>query len=374
MSRPVRPPLVLSSTFVFDDADAMDRAVSALDAPLYTRWDNPTIAGVEARLAALEGADRGLLLSSGMAAVHLAWLAATEGGGPLIVQEAVYGGTEELLRALPWPGVRRLPIEGMIEAAAALPAGAVLHLELPTNPQGRLVDLAALCAAAPHVTVVVDATFASPVLLQPARLGAALVVHSATKYLGGHHDLIAGLIAGEAGLVARAWRWRKVLGPCLDPAAAERLDRGLDTLELRVLRQSQTAATLAGRLADRLGAAAVHSPSLPSHPDHTLARRMMREGLCGGVLSFSLADGAAAARLMNALRVIQIGPSLGGTHSLITRPAGVTHANVPAATRAATGIGPGLLRLAVGVEPADRLWADLGAALDAALSGALEHR
>jgi cystathionine beta-lyase/cystathionine gamma-synthase len=114
MSRPVRPPLVLSSTFVFDDADAMDRAVSALDAPLYTRWDNPTVAGVEARLAALEGAERALLVSSGMAAIHLAWLTATEGGGPLVVQEAVYGGTEELLRALPWPGVRRLPIDWSI--------------------------------------------------------------------------------------------------------------------------------------------------------------------------------------------------------------------------------------------------------------------
>lgn len=372
MSRPIRPPVVRASTFVFDDAAAMDRAVTHRDAPLYTRWDNPTIAGVEARIAALEGAERAVLLSSGMAAVHLAWLAALEGGGPLIVQEAVYGGTEELLRALPWPGVQRVGLSGLLAAAAAAPAGAVLHLEVPTNPHGRLVDLAALRAAAPQVKIVVDATFASPILLRPATLGAALVLHSATKYLGGHHDLVAGVVSGSGALLDAVWRWRKILGPCIDPDAADRLDRGLDTLELRVMAQARSAAVLAQRLASAPGVRAVHHASLPDHPDYALAQATLPEGLPGGVLSFELDSAEDAAALMNALQVILIGPSLGGTHSLITRPAGVTHANVSAADRAATGISGGLLRLSVGLEPVERLWADLARGLAAAGRGAVD--
>ena len=366
MSRPIRPPVVRASTFVFADAAAMDRAVSHRDAPLYTRWANPTISAVEARIAAMEGAERAVLLSSGMAAVHLAWLAALEGGGPLIVQEAVYGGTEELLRALPWPGVRRVGLAELHAVAAAAPAGAVVHLEVPTNPHGRLVDLAALRAAAPQVIIVVDATFASPVLLRPVELGADLVLHSATKYLGGHHDLVAGVVSGGGALIEAVWRWRKVLGPCIDPDAADRLDRGLDTLSLRVMAQARSAKTLAARLAASPSVRAVHHASLPDHPDHALAAATLPEGLPGGVLSFEVADAAEAASLMNALQVILIGASLGGTHSLITRPAGVTHANVSEAARAATGIGGGLLRLSVGLEPVDHLWADLRAGLTAA--------
>lgn len=344
----------------------MDRAVSQRDAPLYTRWDNPTLSAVEARIAAMEGAARAVLLSSGMAAVHLAWLAALEGGGPLLVQEAVYGGTEELLRALPWPGVQRVGLDGLLAAAAAAPPGAVLHLEVPTNPHGRLVDLAALRAAAPHVIIVVDATFASPVLLRPVELGADLVLHSATKYLGGHHDLLAGVVSGGGAQIEAVWRWRKILGPCLDPDAADRLDRGLDTLGLRVMAQARSAAALAARLEGAPGVQAVHHASLPSHPDFALAQATLPEGLPGGVLSFALDSAEAAAALMNALQVILIGPSLGGTHSLITRPAGVTHANVSEAARAATGIGGGLLRLSVGLEPTERLWADLERGLRAA--------
>ncbi len=369
MSHPIRPPLVLASTFTFDTAAEMDRAVSHRDAPLYTRWDNPTVAAVEARIARLEGAEAALLVSSGMAAVYLAWLSAP-GPGDLHLQSPVYGGTDELANTLTsLPGgrpTRRHSLEAL-HTLAPLGAGELVHIEVPTNPLCRLLDPAAVRARiGPEAFLVADATFATPLLLRPLSRGADLSVHSATKYLGGHHDLIAGVLSGSAEVIARAWRWRKILGPCLDPAAAERLDRGLDTLEVRVDRASATATTLAARLESLPGVQRVWHPSLSSHPDHHLAAQLFGDpSRAGGMMSFDVGDGTRAAALMDHLRLIRVGASLGGTHSLITRPVSVTHANVPAAVRDQGGIGPGLLRLSVGLEPADLLFADLAQALSA---------
>ena len=365
MSRPAVPPVVLSSTFSFDSAADMAAAVRDKDRPLYTRWSNPTVEALEADVAEREGADGCLATSSGVSAIHIALLAALgDGDGPLAVQNEVYGGTHELLTTLRWPvAVVRFGLEDAADVARSLPAGAVVHVELPTNPLVRVLDLAALRAAAPHVTIVVDATFASPSLIQPLALGADIVVHSATKYVGGHHDAVAGVLSCNGELLKRAWHFRKVLGPTLDPSAAYRLWRGLRTLDLRITQQSRSAALLAERLEAHPAVLRVHHPSLPSHPDHALATSLFRDGLCGGVLSFEVADAPAAATVIDAVQRFDIAASLGGVASLITWPAGVTHVQLSPSERLEAGITDGLLRLAIGVEDPELLWSDLAAAL-----------
>ena len=365
MSRPTVPPIVLASTFAFESAAAMAAAVRDKDQALYSRWSNPTVEALEADIAAREGAEGCLATSSGVSAIHIALLAAIGAGqGPLAVQNEVYGGTHELLTTLRWPvPLLRFGLDEAADVARSLPAGAVIHVELPTNPLVRVPDLAAVRAAAPEAILVVDATFASPSLVQPVSLGADIVVHSATKYLGGHHDAIAGVLSAGGDLLRRAWHLRKVLGPTLDPAAAYRLWRGLRTLDLRVTAQSRSAALLAARLDEHPGVRRVHHPSRPDHPDHALAAALFRAGLCGGVLSFELADAAAAAALIDRVKCFEIAGSLGGVDSLITWPAGVTHVQLSAAERAEAGIADGLLRLSVGVEDVERLWSDLEAAL-----------
>jgi cystathionine beta-lyase/cystathionine gamma-synthase len=365
MSRPAVPPVVLASTFTFDSSQDMADAVRLHDRPLYSRWSNPTVEAFERDVAAMEGADGCLATASGVSAIHVALLAAIgDGPGPLAVQNEVYGGTHELLTTLRWPvEILRFSLDDAVEFAATLPPGAVLHVELPTNPTVRVLDLAAVRAAAPEATIVVDATFASPSLVQPLALGAHAVVHSATKYIGGHHDAVAGVISANGSFLERAWHIRKVLGPTLDPAAAYRLWRGLRTLDLRITQQSRSAALLAERLDAHPAILRVHHPSLPDHPDHALAASLFRDGLCGGVLAFEVADAEAAAAVVDRVKRFEIAASLGGVASLITWPAGVTHVQLSAEERVGAGIADGLLRLAIGVEDPEDLWADLDAAL-----------
>jgi cystathionine beta-lyase/cystathionine gamma-synthase len=366
-SSPVVPPITLSSTFAFDSNAQLSRAIQEHTPHVYSRLDNPTVQAVEAEIAALEGAERSLLVGSGVAAVHLALVAALGAGpGPLVVQHEVYGGTHELVEAVRWPvPVRRVALDRLIEVGGDLEPGAVLYLETPTNPLVRLIDIAAVRAACgPGVTIIVDGTFASPTLRQPLREGADLVLHSVTKAMGGHHDVVAGVVSGDGALMQEAWRWRKILGPTLDPAAAYRVWRGLQTLSLRVERHSATAHELARRLEAHAAVVAVHTPALPSHPDHALLQTVHRGGLAGGVLSFELATASAAARVVDRLRHIAVAASLGGVHTLIAWPAGVTHANVSDEDQRAAGVRPGLLRLAVGLEDIDGIWADLAQALD----------
>ncbi|MGM0578529.1 MAG: trans-sulfuration enzyme family protein [Myxococcota bacterium] len=370
---PAVPPVVLSTTFPFPDVASMARAARTRDAYLYGRWANPTVEAVEDRLRRLEGAEAAIICGSGMAALSLGHLAAmghgSDGGprdGTLLVQREVYGGTHELAELLlPSFGLRveRAGIDDLAERAAELPAGSAVHVEVPTNPLIRVVDLDALREAMPDDAVlVVDATFASPVNLRALEHGADLVVHSASKYLGGHHDVVAGAMAGSKALVEAAWRLRKLLGPVLDPDAAYRLWRGMETLELRVARQNASAETLARRLDAHHAVVRVHHPGLPSHPDHVLAGRLL-DG-AGGVLSFEVEGGAeAASRVADALGRFRIAASLGGVRSLVSWPAGVSHVGLSEAERASSGVSAGLLRLALGTEPVEGLWADLEQAL-----------
>lgn len=367
-SRPAVPPVTLSSTFVFDTTVEMADAVRDKQPHLYSRWSNPTVEAAEEAIARLEHADRAVLCSSGMAAVHLALLAALgDGIGPIVALREVYGGTHELLNTVRWPAgvkVRQIGLADLMHEAEFLAPTAVLYLETPTNPLLRLVDVAAVRArATPGVRIVVDGTFGSPHLAQLLDRGADLVLHSATKYLGGHHDLVAGVVSGFDPLIGAVWRWRKILGPTLEPAAAYRLWRGLQTLALRVERQSQSAAALAAFLSTHDQVTVVHHPSLPSHPDHRALATLHRDGLGGGVLAFEVSGAVEAARIADRLQTVAVGPSLGGVHSLITWPAGVTHANVSEKDQLRAGIRPGLLRLAVGIEDLDVLRADLEQAL-----------
>lgn len=365
MSDPAVPPLVLSSTFTFESAQDMAAAVRREAGHLYTRWDNPTVQALEDDVAAREGAERCLATGSGVSAIHLAFLAALgDGPGPLAVQNEVYGGTHELLTTLRWPvEIVRFGLEDAVEVAKSLPLSAAMHLEVPSNPLVRVPDLAAVCDAT-EAAVIVDATFASPSLLKPLAHGAQLVVHSATKYLAGHHDVVAGVLSGNGDLIERAWHLRKVLGPTLDPAAAYRVWRGLRTLDLRIQQQSRSAAVLAERLERHGAVRRVHHPSMLTHPDHDRARTLFRDGFCGGVLAFEVRDAAVAGAVMDRVERFAIGASLGGVESLITWPAGVTHVQLSPQERDEAGIADGLLRLALGIEDVELLWSDLEQALD----------
>ena len=370
-SRPLTPPIVLASTFAFEDAEGMvQAALKPGEADLYSRWSNPTLSYVEEALCELEGAEEALLTASGMSAIHAALMAAlmshAEPKGVLLVQHEIYGATHELVTHILAPlGIRveRANVGDLAAAASALPPRSVIYAELPTNPLIRLADIPAIREAAPDdALLVVDATFASPINAKALSLGADLVVHSATKYLGGHHDLIAGVVAGSSALMSGVWRMRKLFGPVLDPAAAYRLWRGLETLSLRVRAQNETAATLALRLSEHPQVTQVHYPSLPSHPDFDLATRLM-SGF-GGVLSFEVEGGyQAAATLINATEHIARAASLGGVSSLITWPAGVTHVGLNDEERERSGVAGGLLRLAVGIEDVETIWADLTQAI-----------
>jgi methionine-gamma-lyase len=371
MGRPLVPPVVLASTFDFDDTGAMAGSVPAAgqipdpDDPLYTRWSNPTARAVEERLAALEGAQGAWVTGSGMAAIHTALMVGhVHRAGPMLVQNEVYGGTSELVDGVfPLLGIQvhRAPLSELPAAAAALNP-TTIFAELPSNPLLRIVDLPALRLAAPEATLVVDATFATPLNCRPLEHGADIVVHSASKYLGGHHDLVAGVVATNGEYLRLAWRLRKLFGPTLDPSACYRLWRGMETLAVRVRHQNASGSEMARRLAAHPSVLQVHHPSLPDHPDHALASRLLKAG--GGVLSFEVAGSAGA--VIDRLQCFKIAPSLGGPHSLVTWPSGVTHAGLSSAERQAAGLSDGLLRLALGLEDVDVLWADLVQALQAA--------
>ena len=337
---------------------------------LYSRWSNPTLEHVEDSLRTLEGAEWALLSASGMSAIHGAIMAALthhgEAPGELLMQREVYGATHELITQVLAPlgvHVRLAHIDMLPEAAATLPPRSIIYAELPTNPLIRIADLKRIRAAAPDdAYLLVDATFASPLNLNALELGADLVIHSATKYLGGHHDLIAGVVSGNGELRESVWRMRKLFGPVLDPAAAYRLWRGLETLELRMKAHNASTRIVAERLASHARIEKVHYPSLPSHPDHALAHASM-QGF-GGVLSFEVQGGAsAAAKVIDATEHIVRAASLGGVSSLLTWPAGVTHVGLNDDERRDSGVAGGLLRLAVGIESVETIWKDLDQAL-----------
>ncbi len=367
----VVPPVHLSTTFAFPSAEA-GAALFAGERPgyIYTRLGNPTVAVLEAKVADLEGGEAALATASGMAAIATVLLTLLGDGGHVVCTDALYSATYDLLaRRLPAFGIRTTFVDATDPAAfarAITPETRLLYVETPGNPTLTLTDIAAVATVARQhgLPLVVDNTFATPYLQQPLALGADIVVHSATKYLGGHGDAVAGVIVGRRAFIAACREATLAdFGGALSPLTAYLVLRGLPTLALRMERHCANAQRVAAYLSQHPKVAWVRYPGLPSHPQHALARRQMRG--FGGMVCFELAGGLAAGRaLLNAVRLCTLAVSLGDVRTLITHPASTTHHQVPAERRRAMGITDGLVRLSVGIEDPDDIVADLEQALD----------
>lgn len=371
--RSLTPAIPWSATFVADDADDFARMASEPMHPsYYTRYGNPLHARVARIVAELEGAEAGLVSASGMGAIATIAMGLLRHGDRVVAQRNHYMGTTRLLSdVLARFGVVTEFVEQTDTTAFARALerrAALVMLESPTNPDCSLTDLAAVSALAhaAGATVVVDNTFATPLNQQPLSLGADLVVHSATKYLGGHHDLTAGVVVGAGPLVRRLWDTQIVLGATLSPMDAWLLLRGLRTLSVRVERINATALAIARVLAAHPAVQTVSYPGLPTHPQHALAIGQMRG--FGGVMGLRLrADYAGTARFVSGLRLAQHAVSLGGVDTLVVHAAAMWAGTLDDAAMRHAGIEPNLVRLSVGLEHPEDLTADLVAGLDRCL-------
>jgi cystathionine beta-lyase/cystathionine gamma-synthase len=363
------PPLDLSSTYPTPDLDAAARSFDSLvsgDEPqgsfVYQRLFNPTTDRYERALADLEGAEDAAAFGSGMAAFSAVLLAAKSRGTHIVAVRPMYGTADHLLSS----GLLGLDVTWTTQdriAEAIHRDTALVAIETPANPTLELVDIASVVRQAGAVPVIVDSTFATPVLQRPLDHGAALVLHSATKFLGGHGDVLAGVVAGSHELIRDIKHVRAATGGLLHPLSSYLLHRGLQTLELRVLRAQATAMTLARRLAADPRIGSVRFPGLDGQDPRLLIGRQMNGP--GSVLSFELASGdpAVMRAFVGALELITPAVSLGSADTLIQPPAMLTHRVVDAEAREQTGITCGLLRLSAGLEDAADLWADLDQAL-----------
>lgn len=383
---PTSLPIYATSTFTYDDADTLN---TSFEPPVpgasphfnYARHGNPTVAGLEQALAVAEGGNGAVAFGSGMAALHAALLAAgLAPGESVMAANNLYGASTGLLRKHFAPqGVRVIFCDFNDTAAASQAIGAeqptVVFLETISNPLLELCDLPAIAEAAHRVgaVVVVDSTFTTPILMRPLEHGADLVVHSATKYLGGHGDSLGGIVITRSPMrLAALTNSVRMLGGILSPFEARLISRGLKTLSLRVERHCTNAATIARWLQEHPGINRVYYPGLPEHPQHDLARRLLRCNLYGGVVSFEIrdADCAAVHRFMNALRLCLCGTSLGDVYSLISYSAQSSHRDFTPTQRAEQGISESLVRLSVGIEHPNDIIADLDQAIAAAHAGA----
>jgi cystathionine beta-lyase/cystathionine gamma-synthase len=336
----------------------------------YTRYGtNPNHEALAIKLASLEGADDAIAVASGNAACALALLSCVAAGGHIAAQQELYGGTLRILdREMPRLGVDVTYVRRAADWAAALrPNTGVLLMEVPVNPTLHVPDVAAAAAIARQrgIPLVVDATFATPINFRPLEHGADLVFHSATKYLGGHSDLTAGVVAGGAALVGAVKELHKSFGPVLDPHAVWLLERGIKTLDVRMARHNSNGLAVARWLEQHPAVEQVFYPGLPSHPDHARAASLF-SGF-GGVVSLTVRGGdAAALRVTQRLRLMCVAPSLGGVETLVSMPLFTSHAALTREQRHEAGIGDGFIRLALGIEDAPDLIADLEQALDTA--------
>ena len=358
---PVAHPIYQSSTFT--------NPVGSSEEVLYTRYgNNPNQVQIGRRLARLEGAEGALFVASGMGATALAHLAVLRPGDHLISSEWIYGGvhklfTEEFGRF----GIEVTfvdPLRSRAWKEALRKNTRALFVETPTNPLLRVIDLEpiATLAKAEGLALLVDSTFASPIAFRPLEHGADIVIHSATKYLNGHTDVIAGAVAGSESVVEEVRRLMRLWGQAIDPHAAWLIERGMRTLAVRMARHSATGLSVAEWFSRQPQVAAVHYPGLSSHRDHKTAKRVL-EGY-GGMLGLELKGGARAAeRFLRALTIAAHAPSLGGTETLVSEPRLTSHKGLTPDQRARAGIPDGFLRFSLGLEDADDLIADFAQAL-----------
>lgn len=362
------PPLDLSSTYPLSDLgeataslDAMARGCQPEGNAIYARLHNPTVDRFERALAGLEGASEAVAFSSGMAAITASLMAARDRGGHVVAIRPLYGGTDHLLSS----GLLGLDVtwaKPWKVAESLRPDTALVVMETPANPTLELVDIAAVVEQAGDVPVLVDSTFATPVLQRPLELGAAFSLHSATKFLGGHGDVVAGVVATNEEWACALRRIRVVTGGILHPLGAYLLHRGLQTLPVRVKAAQATAQELAQRLLDHPAVESVMFPGLPGCDPHQLLGRQMSGP--GALLAFEVNGGRQeAARVLQGVRLMTPAVSLGSVDSLIQHPAGLTHHVVAPEARETCGVSEGLLRISVGLEDVEDLWADLAVAL-----------
>jgi cystathionine gamma-synthase len=367
--KPVIPPVYLTATYKFEKSDDLIEVVQKHEGYIYSRWDNPSVMMVEEALANMEGYEKAVGFGSGMAAITTTIMAFVKSGSRVVATRETYGGTFEFLHDyLPNLGVETALINCWDQKAlmAEIEKGLdILYLESPTNPLLRIVDVAPLAEAAHKkgAIVMLDSTFASPANQRPIDLGVDIAIHSATKYLGGHHDITAGLACCGQNHFDSIWNARKVFGGVMDPMSAFLILRGMQTLEIRVKRQNENAMKIATFLSKHSKLKSVNYPGLLSHPDHEIAKRQM-SGF-GGMLSFELkADFEGTKTFMDHLKKIKLATSLGGVTSLANQPITNTHVALSPEDRAKAGVSESLVRLSVGIEDADVLIDDLKSALE----------
>lgn len=365
-------PIFYSAAYGYHDLDHwLDVASGRQPGHIYSRNTNPTVHAFEEKVRLLEGAEAATSFATGMAAISNALFTLLSPGDRVVSIKDTYGGTNRLFTEfLPRFGIYvelcettdHDRIEAEVERGCR-----VLYLESPTNPTLQVVDIARLAEAGHRAgaVVIVDNTFATPVNQSPLRLGADLVVHSATKFLGGHADALGGVLCGDPELVRRVFHFREITGASLDPMAAYLLIRGMKTLDLRIRRQNESALAIARWLRDQPAVSTVFYPGLEAHPQHEIAARQMRG--FGGVLSFSLKAGdEAIRRVLPRLRLAHRAANLGAVETIVGTPATTSHVECTAEERRAMGIPEGLIRYSVGIEDTSDLITDL----ERALSGA----
>jgi cystathionine beta-lyase/cystathionine gamma-synthase len=365
---PLATPIYQTSTFEVTDNDEQLRATHTDH--FYTRYGNPTNTVAEQTVAELEGVDAAQTFASGMGAITTTIMALLRTGDHIVAQRDIYGGvTKFLSQWLPKFGIETTFVDTTDyeqHERAVRPNTKLLYLESPTNPTLRVVDLKKVAALAKRHNLIsmIDATFGTPVNQHPAEFGIDLIMHSGTKYLGGHTDLICGVVAGCGDLIEKIHATRTTLGNCMDPHASWMLVRGLKTLAVRVARQNENALRVAEFLSEHAKVRRVHYPFLKSHPQYAVAREQMSGG--GGMVSFEVeGTGEDARRATESMRLFTLAPSLGGVESLVSIPVLTSHAMIEPAQREKMGVTEQMIRLSVGIENVDDLIADLEQALEA---------
>lgn len=367
-------PIYMASGFTFDDAEQA-RAVYSGEQPgyVYSRWENPNTDELVARLCVLEEAEAGIAVASGMAAIFTVLAGLLNSGDHALASRSIFGATHQVLTGvLPRWGISHTfadPADLAGWPALFRPETRLCIVETPANPGLELVDLAALAELCQErdVVLVVDNTFATPVLQRPLTLGADLVVHSTTKFLDGQGRTIGGAILGDRFLIQELTRFAHQIGPTMSPFNAWVISQALELLPLRMAKHSENALALAQWLEDNDRVRNVRYPFLPSHPQADIARRQMSAG--GGIVTFEVAGGLETGRrFLNALQLGDIVANLGDVRTMATHPAGTTHSSLSAAEQLAAGITPGLVRVSVGLEHIDDIIADVAQALIAASS------
>ncbi len=363
---PVNTPIYQTSTFEAADNEEMLRVTGSDQ--YYTRYGNLTNTAAETAIAELEGAEQALLFASGMNAITTTVLALLKNGDHIVSQRDIYGGTTKFFSSwLPKLGIETTFVDvGDYEqqAGAVRPNTKLIYVESPTNPTGRIVDLKKVAALGKRtgILIMIDSTFATPINQRPIEFGIDLVMHSGTKYFGGHADLLCGIVAGSQAQLDKIKETRNTLGGIMDPHAAWLLLRGIRTLAVRVQRQNENALRVAEFLSQHPKVRRVHYPLVEGNPDRALAMEQMHGG--GGVVSFEVeGTGDDARRLSEALNLFTLAPSLGGVESLVSIPVLSSHMMVSPEHRKKMGVSEQMLRLSVGIENADDLVADLEQAL-----------